>query len=134
MLNQNKPYAQAYNLISWHDKGYTGRNIRIALFDEGAFLRDGMESYCKIPFPTEDTKPTHSTNVAAVLHEFAPDAEILMLPLLGSNDAERLTYANWIVDPANKIDLISCSCIVAGSDAAEYWRVLENSGIPMLIS
>lgn len=131
MLPQNKQYAQTYNLINWHERGYTGRDIRVALFDEGAFLRDGMESYCTIPFPTDDTKPTHSTNVAAVLHEFAPDAEIFMLPLLGSSDTERLQYAKWIADPANRIDLISTSCIVAGSDNAEYWQVLENSGIPM---
>lgn len=129
VLNENKEVAEKYNLLQWHERGYTGRNIRVALFDETPFMRENMKGYCSIPFPTGATSPTHATNVAAVLHEFAPDAEILMLELATTNDI-KLRNAKWIADPANRIDLISCSYLDIGFESEEYWQVIKNSGIP----
>lgn len=129
MLSQNKKYIEAYNLLDWHKEGFTGKGIRIAVFDETPFIRENMKSYCSIPFSTSATSPTHATNVASVIHEFAPDAEIFMLELATTNDS-KLRNAKWIADPANKIDLISCSYLDIGLETEQYWQIIKNSGLP----
>jgi len=131
MLNENKEVAEKYNLLQWHEKGYTGKGIRIALFDQGAYIRENMKSYCTCPFNERDSAPTHGSNVAAVIHEFAPEAQIFILRFLNASLEEQIRNAKWIADPANKIDLISCSCIMGtDKDTENHWKVLKDSGIP----
>ncbi len=73
---------------AWHAKGFTGKNVKVAIIDGGfAGLTDRQaagelptnvvtQDFCGGRFATETH---HGTGVAEIVHEMAPDAQLLLL-------------------------------------------------------
>lgn len=123
----NKDLLEKCGLAKWHEAGYTGKGIRVAVYDDRPFLTAEMKSYASIPqaeFPAETE--SHNTNVAKCLHEAAPDAEIFCLSALTTDNEKN---ADWII--ANDIDLISSSFIPPPPMLGERFKKLKESGIVM---
>jgi len=121
----NKDLLEKCGLAKWHEVGYAGKGIRVAVYDDRPFLTEDMKSYASIPqadFPAE--AESHNTNVAKCLHEAAPDAEIFCLSALTSDNEKN---ADWII--ANNIDLISTSFTPPAPMLGKRFEKLKESGI-----
>lgn len=124
----NKDLLIKCGLAKWHEAGFTGKGIRVAVYDSQPFLTEEMKSYASIPqaeFPAE--AESHNTNVAKCLHEAAPEAEIFCLSAMTTDNEKN---ADWII--ANDIDLISSSFTPPAPLVGERFKKLKESGIVML--
>lgn len=69
------------NITTWHNKGYTGKNIKIANMEScnpDAWCFDGR---IKDPFnhAQKEFKNSHGNQTTNILHQVAPDSEIHIL-------------------------------------------------------
>lgn len=130
VIQANEQRFNKCGLLKWHEAGYKGAGIRIAVFDERPYITADMESYAQIPQGVKADSPSHATRVAKCLHEAAPAAQIFMLSACTEDSAANV---DWII--ANNIDLISCSYIPPFADENRRpYKELKDSGIPFIIS
>lgn len=130
MFSENKTRFEKCGLLKWHEAGYKGAGLRIAVWDERPFITPDMTSYASIPQGSTADSPTHATKVAKCLHEAAPEAQIFML---SASTSDRADNVNWII--THHIDLISCSYIPPfATDVTSPFKELKASGIPILVA
>ncbi len=92
-LPENLKEFEMSGIKRWHELGYTGKGIKIANLESTnpkfPFFNGMIRDPFKIGF--SDYKNSHGTNVAHVIHQVAPDAEIYIVPSggqYGSNYAK----------------------------------------------
>ena len=73
---------------AWHAKGFTGKNVKVAIIDGGFACLTDRQAEGELPthVVTQDfcggrfaTETHHGTGVAEIVHEMAPDAQLLLL-------------------------------------------------------
>ncbi|MGI6226996.1 MAG: M15 family metallopeptidase [Peptococcales bacterium] len=103
----------------WHDKGYTGKDVTIAVLDD--FV---MSDIIKLYDSTLES--SHGLNVCKSAIVTAPDARIIMLKFKGKG-ADKQKCIQWIKD--NKPDLINVSLAGARIQSKEF---VELEGYPLV--
>lgn len=98
MLSANKAELEKSGALWWHNQGFKGKGVTIAVIDLGC-PRNNQADYVEYPFKLT-TETAHGCNICAVIHEVAPEAKIVLLPL----DEKSIDY---II--ANNIKLVSIS-------------------------
>lgn len=96
MIVENKLYYDFTGITKYHDKGYKGKGITIAVIDK-------YEHQEEIKEYVGNELPSHGRNVCEVIKEIAPDARIICLKYNTSNKQ----YVEWIKE--NNPDLINIS-------------------------
>jgi len=106
MFDYNKPIFESANITYWHNKGFTGKNIVIAVMDTNnkAYDYDNVIEPIQPLYETEG----HSTKVCAVLREIVPNATIINLPYIAEKKIKDASI-NYIIEHKDKIDIINCS-------------------------
>lgn len=123
MIKKNQEEFVRCNILKWHQKGYTGKGMVAVVLDDGAKPYPWM-TYARVEVGVV-AKGGHAISVARVIHEVAPDAEIVMLPFINGASAEQQKASiDWIIK--NKPDVVCCSFT---SYSSEFMR-LKGTGIP----
>lgn len=92
----NERIKERCNITAWHEAGYTGKGVKIAVIDTSNELYNYQKSYIKQPFPNMGSSVGgHLGSCCAVIHEVAPDAEIIALPV---NEAGYRYAIEWGAD------------------------------------
>ena len=81
MLAENQKEFTKCNITKWHNWGYEGQGVKIAVLDEDCQSDDTMAGWAKFPLG-EAKEGGHGIPVAKVLHEVAPQAEIHLFSYL----------------------------------------------------
>ena len=81
MIEQNKKEFEICNIFQWWNKGYTGKNIKIAEIEgfntDAYFLKNKVVDFFN---RGKSGGSTHGTQVLDVMHQSAPDATLYSLP------------------------------------------------------
>ena len=115
---------EAMNLIEWHNGGYTGQTVKVAVFDvewQGAdWIHDELgtvtthdcfaHSSCMLPIDSEHPRfgferGVHGVACAEVVRDLAPDVELHLVRVLGQTSLENAV--DWAI--REDIDFISMS-------------------------
>lgn len=132
MLVQNKKVFGASNISMWHDAGYRGKGVNIAVLDD-KYL---PHSHTGVILPIDHHSPIvkgvefHKPNSCSVIREVCPDASIYGFNWFG--DAENTT--RWLVENSENIDVVNCSFSSPRGSKKELWDVLEKLDIPFICS
>ena len=86
MLTQNDPARKLLRVKAWHDAGYKGAGNVVILDGNDGKPRPVFQPYLTDVMGTA-TESGHASNVAQVIHEFAPDAHIYYLDNTRNKDA-----------------------------------------------
>lgn len=93
------------NITQWHEQGFTGKGVKVAVIDTklDPALRffDGKVSTAYTQ-PQPLVQNTHGQQVADIIHQVAPDAEIYSLYVYDEGKAIK-----WCIE--NDIDIINLS-------------------------
>lgn len=86
MIAENKAEFDKAGITAWHEAGYLGQGVTIAVMDADPYITDYMkaEGVYFDPMGVDDghSKDGHTAAVARVIHEVAPKATIHMFPHL----------------------------------------------------
>ena len=144
------------NTDLWHDAGYTGQGVKVAIFDiqwthaeaDAAVLGEvqtadcWLHPSCEVPMDTLQARfgfetGSHGYACAAVVRDVAPDAEISLVRVNGFATFE--SAANWAI--RHDIDVISMSMSFFNESMydgtgpfAAVMRRLEANGILLVSS
>ena len=141
MITNNNEFFAKTNIDKWHAAGWTGKGMRVAVWDGKPMIYSFMDGYASIPCDEVFRDPTaaemkannltgHGTQVARVLHEVAPDAEIFMLWATNASPTTLIRNAQWIVD--NNIDVVvsACSGMSTGASDLTASQLIIDAKIP----
>lgn len=117
---------------AWHLSGFTGAGIRIGVLDLGFY---GYQDLLGVELPNDvtvktfglyDNEEVHGTACAEIIHEVAPDAELLFAWYDGS-DAAMGEAVDWLVGQG--VDIISHSAagLSGPRDGSEWDARLVDS-------
>lgn len=113
------------NADTWHDAGFTGKNIHIGILDLGFADYQGLLGY-ELPeevivetFGWYDEEESHGTACAEIIHEIAPDARLSFAWYDGSNPAMG-EAVEWLVDQNVNIISHSAGGIVGPRDGSGW--------------
>ena len=106
MIEENRAEFEKANIIQWHEAGYLGQGVGVAVVESKTHTDEQIESIEQIHFLYEPLKKSdgHGLSVANVIHEVAPLAEIYLST--ASTNGGILDYCK---ENPNKIQLINCS-------------------------
>lgn len=106
MIEQNRAEFEKANIIQWHEAGYLGQGISVAVVESKTHTDEQIESIEQIHFLYEPLKKGdgHGLSVAKVIHEVAPLAEIYL-----STSATKGGIMDYCKTNPNKIQIINCS-------------------------
>lgn len=108
----------AMNGVAWHNNGYTGAGVKVAIID-GGFV--GYSSLLGSDLPSTVTiknfvdyesdsqvngSSEHGTACAEVIHDIAPNASLYLIKIATNLDLEEAV--NWLISSQN-VDIISTS-------------------------
>lgn len=130
MLAENQKEFTKCNITKWHNWGYKGQGVKIAVLDEDCQSDETMADWAKFPFG-EAEEGGHGIPVAKVLHEVAPQAEIHLFHYLNGNDQERAAIIDYII--RNHYDMVNVSLSVSDGKN-EPVRLLESTNIPVIVA
>jgi subtilisin family serine protease len=110
---------------AWHEAGFTGAGLRIGVLDLGFA---GYQRLLGVELPDDvavatfgwyDEEEVHGTACAEIVHELAPDAELLLAWYDGS-DAAMGEAVDWLL--AQGVDIVSHSAggLVGPRDGSEW--------------
>lgn len=116
MIEKNRAVLEITNLIAWHNSGYTGKGVTIAVIDN--FEMD------KVIMPYNHNLPvSHGLNVCKSARVTAPDANIMMLKWKGQG-SDKQRCIDWI--NANKSHLINISLGGIYLQAKDFEKLEEH--------
>jgi hypothetical protein len=129
----NKEEYDFTNITEWHEKGYTGKGVKIVLNDIGYVQTSAPFLHGKVfdPLGTvnrEYVKSSHAQLVTQVIHDIAPEAEIYVF-----NTPRPTEPIKWATE--NDAQLINRS--LGGSytnDIDELSRISYNNNIFMSVA
>ena len=126
MLKENADIFTRCNITKWHNMGYLGQGVKIAVIDMECQSDATMEPWAKFPLG-ECKTGGHGVRVAKVLHEIVPGAEIHCFSSNGT--AERKRLVDYIIH--NNYDVVNISLSIAKS-AEEPLEFLRNTNITVI--
>lgn len=108
MIEQNKAEFEKANILEWHEAGYLGQGVGVAVVESKSHTDEQIESIEQIHFlyePIEKSRSDgHALSVANVIHEVAPLAEIYL-----STASTNGGILDFCKENPNKIQIINCS-------------------------
>lgn len=119
MLKENKTIFSRCNIDKWHDKGFLGQGVRIAVLDVERDLYKYQDGFIQRPLGSSGRAGGHLGQCCSVLEQVAPNAEIFALP-------KSVGAWEWVLQ--NNIDIVSCS-YSAGRLPLDLEKRLEASNI-----
>lgn len=127
MIEQNRSEFGKCNILKWHDAGYKGKGAKVVVLDSS----HKPYPISKVVDPFEDNISSygHKSQVAQVLREVAPDAEIVVFSWFKDRKNE---IVDWIKNHQQEIDAVNCSFNT--NIQTEVFEMLENVDIPIIIS
>lgn len=128
MIPENKDMFTRCGLARWHNWGYLGQGVKIAVIDQECQSSEAMKGQVKFPLG-ECATGGHGTRVMLMLNQTAPEAEIHGFSYLGASDTEREKIVDYIIH--NGYDLINISLSVNNSKN-EPLELLKNINIPVI--
>lgn len=122
MISENKAEFDRLGITAWHEAGYFGQGVTIAVMDADPYIKDYMREAGVYfdPLGVDDGhggSDGHTAAVAQVIHEVAPQCHIHMFPHLSGVD--------YVRKHPDKYDVINHSM----SGLAD--RGLRDLGIPI---
>lgn len=107
MITQNFEEFLRCGIKKFQDLGYTGKGLKAVILDDGSEPIGYMPYYHpKIAVYVENS---HASGIARVIHEVAPDAEIISLPFIDCEDTAKNSTMRWLHDNHTDIGVINCS-------------------------
>lgn len=103
MIEQNKNEFEKAGISGYHEVGYKGQGVTIAVMDDRGHPRDADNIEC--PLGHHDDIIKHSSNVCGVLRRVVPDARIISLNYFKYHQ-ESIDY---IIEHEEEIDIVNCS-------------------------
>lgn len=128
MIAENKDMFTRCGLARWHNWGYQGQGVRIAVIDQECQSDETMKDYASFPLGESKTGG-HGVRVPKALHEVAPGAKIDCFTYLGVDDNQRRKIVDYVI--RNDYDLINISLAVNNS-RNEPLELLKNTNIPVI--
>ncbi|MBU8908480.1 S8 family peptidase [Desertibacillus haloalkaliphilus] len=124
----NSEVLKKSNIITFHEKGYKGQGVTVAVLDT---LHSPLEeTEVELPFKeNHNGEIGHNTHVCSIVREFAPKARIISMPWFGSGKEE---MAQWIVD--NDVDIVNCSFTATRPTYELIDEYLSGLNIPLVCS
>lgn len=114
MIAQNEAEFQKAGITAWHEAGYKGQGIRVAVLDTPVYIADYMAATGKYHDPLNQHKDSngnidggHCASVAKVIHEVAPEAEIYMMG--------HLSGFEYVKEHPDEFDLVNISMSFAAN-------------------
>lgn len=130
MLQENKSIYDQYSIKAWHQAGYTGKGVSIAILDEEGAPRPFMNyavDALGVFRPFDQLKDVHGTSVVQVIHEWLPDVTVYMLDSRGT----RITACiEWLLANEHMLDIVNIS--LASYSIPERFTSLQQLKIPIL--
>lgn len=126
MIKENQAEFNKSNITIWHEGGYKGKGITIAVLDDRGKPHDFTN--VEVPFPEEHREVDHNTNVCSVIREVAPDIRIISFPWFGL----KKPVIDWIFAHKEEIDVINCS--FSGTVGKNEFMRLKELDIPIVCS
>lgn len=128
----NRKEFEYNNIIEWHQKGYTGKGIKVANMEGGNHKAWNLKGKVFDPFDISRHPSTnnHGDKVMDILLQVAPDATIYMLPN-GGYDVEGGGYGGRIVEESlpyieeNNIHLVNAS--LTGTNSMNLAQKIEKT-------
>lgn len=119
-LEQRREHLRGLGIHSWHEKGWRGKKIKIAVLDTGfrgyrAYLGKGLPREVQVRSFRRDgqmeARPSqHGILCAEIVHTLAPDAELLLANWEPDQPESFLEAVAWA--KREGAQLISCSVIM----------------------
>lgn len=108
MIEENRAEFEKSNIIQWHEAGYLGQGVSVAVAENKTHTDEQIESIAQIHFLYEPAKKStgHALSVANVIHEVAPLADIYLSTTCTNGGILDFCKAN-----PNKIQIINVSCV-----------------------
>lgn len=124
MLKENMQVLKDLNIDEWNEKGYTGKDVKVAILDVDCKPYSHMNGYL---FDIIGSKVSgHGTDIGFTIHELVSDVEVYAF---NRNDSKAY---DWIKDHKNEIDLINISMAgLNGSKTSTYER-FKDLNIPVI--
>lgn len=126
MTNESK--IKKSGLLEYHKAGLQGQGKTIVVLDEPPYLRTTMtEEIFSAPLGWCNGKSGcngHSAYVAQVVNVAAPEAKIVMLPFMNTEDREKSMV--WLRAHKGEYDFLNMS--FASVTGAVFWEELSNIG------
>ncbi len=126
MLPQNDPVRKLLRVKSWHDAGHRGDGNVVILDGDDGKPRKGMQPYLTDVLGTA-TESGHASNVAQVIHEFAPDAHVWYFN--NTTTAGKDAAFNWIRDNKDRLNIRFVNVSLAGLHGMETPDFLRYQGL-----
>ena len=78
MIEENRAEFEKAGILKWHEAGYKGQGIRVAVLDSAPLLTEDMKGIPQYHPMGEESEIAggHCASVSRVIHEVAPEAEI----------------------------------------------------------
>lgn len=121
MIQQNEAEFQKAGITAWHEAGFKGQGIRIAVLDTAPLLTEdmvGIEQYHPMGEQSESAGG-HCASVSRVIHEVAPEADIYQF--------RHLSGFEYVKEHINDFDLVNISMGWSSKDAIDI-------GIPVCLA
>ncbi|TGE35858.1 hypothetical protein E4K67_22330 [Desulfosporosinus fructosivorans] len=128
MLPQNDAVRKLLRVKPWHDAGYRGKGNIVILDGPEGKPRAGMQPYLTDVFGTA-TESGHASNVAQVIHEFAPDAHIYYLDSTRNKDA----VFEWVKANKDRLKIKFINVSQAGLRGMETPDFLRYAALGLIL-
>ena len=135
MIAENKAEFDKAGITAWHEAGYLGQGVTIAVMDADPYIPDYMKDVGVYfdPMGVDDgqSRDGHTAAVARVIHEVAPKAEIHMfLAKSGAgyvkSNADKYQLINHSMSAAPEKDLLNLDIPItqasANSGGDDGWK------------
>ena len=128
MILENQAEFTRCKITRWHNWGYEGQGVKVAVIDTDCKDDGTMSDWCCFPLG-QASEGGHGISVAKVLHEVAPKAEIHLFSYLDGDDKKRAEIIDYVI--GNDYDLVNVSLSV-NDGKNEPIRLLEHGDLPVV--
>jgi hypothetical protein len=127
VIEYNKSEFEKMNILKWREAGYTGKGSVVVVLD----TPHKPYPHTNVIDPLNDNNNLygHKGQVAQVIREIAPDAEIVVFSWTKSKKQEII---DWIKEHESEIDVINVS--LALNTSLNMFKQLESVDVPIFLS
>ena len=127
MIEKNVAEFEKTNILKWHEAGYKGKGSTVVVLDNT--YKPYPHTNVIDPFNDNIDKYGHKGQVAQVIREIAPDADIVVFSWFKSRKQE---IVDWI--KAHELEIDSINCSFHGAVSLDIYRQLKDVDIPVCVA
>ena len=127
MIANNKAEFEKMNVLKWREAGYTGKGYIGVVLDTPH--KPYPHTKVNDPFNDNNSMYGHKGQVAQVIREVAPDADITVFSWTKAGKQEII---DWIKAHESEIDVINVSLAI--NTSIDLFKQLEQFNIPVIVA